>query len=183
MTTRKPSENGFVLWLIIILLGLVLLLVLPALFFFVKPLAPAPVTMTMPQGAPAVASEDLIAEDVQTDQEPLRPAHPWIGYVGDALARPIAGARVTLGTPPEEGAPLAITDDRGKFVLLVPPEQFPLVTIEADGYYQIVAELEERGSGTYTLYRGGLLQGQVRGHIFVLTGSTCHFFAVLWYST
>ena len=55
-------------------------------------------------------------------------------------------------------------------MLLVPPEQFPLVTIEADGYYQIVVELEEGDSGTYTLYRGGLLQGQVRGHIFVLTG-------------
>lgn len=171
MTTRKPSENGFILWVIIILLGLVLLLVLPALFFF-KQVAPVPVPMTTPQIAPSVASEDLIAEDTQApqDNDTNTPDTPWIGYVGDALARPIAGARVALGTPPEKGAPFAIADDRGKFVLLVPPEQFPLVTIEADGYYQIVAELEEGESGTYTLYRGGLLQGQVRGHIFVLTG-------------
>jgi hypothetical protein len=167
------------MWMVAVLVVLLVIIGLPALFFSIAPIAPMPpaaipVPGSMPQSMieEFMASKDLIDDATQTpaDNDTDRPKTAWIGYVGDALARPIAGARITLETPSADGDPFAITDDRGKFVLLLPPDQFPLVAIEADGYYRSTAELEEGASGTYTLFRGGTLQGQVRGHIFVLKG-------------
>lgn len=183
MIPNRPHEYGFSMWMVAVLVVLLVIIGLPALFLSIAPMAPMPpvaipVTGSMPQLMPQstieefMASEDLIADETLTpaDNDTDRPKTPWIGYVGDALARPIAGARITLRTNPEEGAASAITDDRGKFVLLLSADQFPIVTIEAEGYYQSTAELEEGESGTYTLFRGGTLRGQVRGHIFVLKG-------------
>ena len=149
MIPNRPHEYGFSMWMVAVLVVLLVIIGLPALFFSIAPIAPMPpiaipVTGPGPQPMPQsmieefMASKDLIDDATQTpaDNDTDRPKTAWIGYVGDALARPIAGARITLRTNPEEGAASAITDDRGKFVLLLSADQFPIVTIEAEGYYQ-----------------------------------------------
>ncbi|PCJ06675.1 MAG: hypothetical protein COB10_12455, partial [Planctomycetota bacterium] len=105
------------MWMVAVLVVLLVIIGLPALFLSIAPMAPMPpvaipVTGSMPQSMPQstieefMASEDLIADETLTpaDNDTDRPKTPWIGYVGDALARPIAGARITLRTNPEEGA-------------------------------------------------------------------------------
>ncbi|MEC9476790.1 MAG: carboxypeptidase-like regulatory domain-containing protein [Planctomycetota bacterium] len=164
MIKRPANEHGYV-FLIIILLLVVLMMVVPFFVFRATP-------VLVPAGPPLTAPSVLVTTD---NSEPgmvqvYTPDTAWMGYIGDALSRPIPGALVSSGTTDDPGYRSAFSDDHGKFVLLLPPDEHPLVTIQADGYYQTVVELDEGETNTYRLFRGGVLAGQVRGHVFILKG-------------
>lgn len=164
MIKHSSNEHGY--FLAGICIALFLLSVAGFLFFARLP-TPMPVPMPAPAAQPPV---DATAPETSQADTP-KPDIPWIGYVGDALSRPIPGARISLETGSSTDSRTVLADDRGKFLLLLPPGQFPLVTIEADGYYRTVAELDDGQTSTHILYRGGTIEGQVLGHSFVLRGA------------
>ena len=164
MNKNPATERGYLLVACLVVLFLIVIVALPLVAIFMT------ATPLMPTATPQAPTIMPLAIDETGQVGAPVPDTPWIGYIGDALSRPISGARVTMGTEIIDGARSVVTDDRGRFLLLLPPSEFPLVTIEAAGYYQMVTELDEGEGSTYTLFRGGVLEGHVRGHIFVLKG-------------
>ncbi len=129
------------------------------------PMVPA---NNLPIATTAIELTETTVEVVENNDD--APKQPWAGIVSDALGKPIAGALITFQGLSEKKV-VANSDDDGKFLLLISSDDLsqtsPLVTIEADGYYQIRTNLASIADWNYTLYRGGTLAGQVLGHVFV----------------
>ncbi len=122
----------------------------------------------LPVATTAIEPKETIIEVIEKKDD--APKQPWAGIISDALGKPIAGALVTFQGQTEKKV-VASSDDNGNFLLLLSSDDLtqpsPLVTIEADGYYQIRTNLASIADWNYTLYRGGTLSGQVLGHVFV----------------
>lgn len=146
---------------------LLLAVVVIALFSYLFFLQLSPQQATQKTG-PQPTSSSLTVPVTSSDPVRQKPA-PWAGVIADALAQPIAGATIELVT--EEGgvAHSALSDDRGKFILLLPPDQPPFVSIRAEGFYQVQVQLGSDPEEMYVLFRGGTLRGNVLGHVFVLS--------------
>ncbi|MEE2856341.1 MAG: carboxypeptidase-like regulatory domain-containing protein [Planctomycetota bacterium] len=158
---RQSPTSGMTLLLLLaaIVIGLLFYL------FFLR-LAPQ---QTIPMTAPPPIATTGIAPVATSDPARQKPA-PWAGIIADALAQPIAGATIELITTEDGVAHSTLSDDLGRFILLLPQGQQPFVSIRADGFYQVQVQLGSDPNEVYVLFRGGTLRGNVLGHVFVLSG-------------
>ncbi len=158
---QRHSSSGFAF---IVLLLLILLTV--AGFFFFKMATPAP---NIPLAGNSGSLTNLPTPTPQPTVELLaEPRTVWAGFITDALGKPIAGASVShLGNNPSPASTLS--NDNGHFKLILVQGTAPQVSIEAQGYFQVQLLLSSDSSATYTLFRGGVLEGTVLGHKFYLT--------------
>jgi len=160
MNQPHPSSGfAFIVLLLLILLSV-------AGFLFFKMAAPVPtLPLTPPPGSLTIQSRPTPAQTVVV---PGKPRSLWAGFITDALGKPIAGASVShLRNDPSPASTLS--DDNGHFRLILITGTAPQVSIEAQGYFQVQVLLSSDSSATYTLFRGGVLEGTVLGHKFYLT--------------
>ncbi len=158
---RPDPTSGMTL---LLLLGAIVIALVFSLFFL--RMTPQQTITTTGPGPISMAEPALVTSSDPVDQKPA----PWAGIIADALAKPIAGATIEL-MPTEDGvAHSTLSDDLGRFILLLPQEQQPFVSIGAEGFYQVQVQLSSDPDAVYTLFRGGTLRGSVLGHVFVLSG-------------
>lgn len=152
MTIARVRGSASILFIVFSILFV--LFALGFLFFSigVRTIAPVP-----PMGPPQPIQTGLVLEETQH-------VEVAVGFLVDALGKPIAGGHVRL-YPYDDQFVGVESDDNGRFLLRIPAEgasgSAPLVDIRAPGYYRQILQLSSEPGRSYPLFRAGIFSGTV----------------------